>query len=169
MQILKATEADIPQLVSLVNSAYRGETSKQGWTTEANLLGGERTNENALSSEMNQPGVTILKAVNENEELLACVFLQNQQASLYLGMLTVSPALQNKGLGKLLLNKAELIAKEQNCHSVIMTVISVRAELIAWYERHGYVRTGKTKPFVEGEHIGNPKKPLEFLVLEKRI
>jgi ribosomal protein S18 acetylase RimI-like enzyme len=169
MQIIKATENDLPQLVQLVNSAYRGESSKQGWTTEAALLGGVRTTESNLLKEMNEPGVSILKLENEQQELLACVFLQVLESKLYLGMLTVRPDLQNKGLGKILLQHAEQFANSLKLPVIEMTVISERTELIDWYKRHGYTPTGKTKPFVEGVHIGNPVKPIEFLVLTKMV
>lgn len=169
MEIRIATEADIPQLVSLVNSAYRGDSSKVGWTTEADILGGIRTDELTLLEEMRQPGVTILKGTNEEGMIQACVFLQQNHKSIYLGMLTVSPVLQNKGIGKLLLQEAEQFAKENGCDTIHMTVISLRKELIAWYERHGYRDTGERKPFVEGVHIGNPVQPLEFIVMKKSI
>jgi ribosomal protein S18 acetylase RimI-like enzyme len=109
----------------------------------------------------------MLKAVNEAGAIVACVYLQQTDQKLYLGMLTVSPELQNKGVGKQLLQQAEQVAKERNCSHISMTVISVRKELIAWYERHGYRATSERKPFVVGEHIGNPLHPLEFIVLEK--
>lgn len=169
MEIKIATEADIPQLVSLVNSAYRGDSSKVGWTTEADILGGIRTDEPTLQEEMRQPGVTILKGTNEEGIIQSCVFLQQHEQSIYLGMLTVSPVLQNKGIGKLLLQEAEAFAKKKGCKSIDMTVISIRKELIAWYERHGYRDTGERKPFVEGVHIGDPMQPLEFIVMKKTV
>jgi hypothetical protein len=50
-----------------------------------------------------------------------------------------------------------------------MTVISVRTELIAWYERQGWSDTGKRKPFPENEPFGSPKQPLEFIILKKKV
>lgn len=167
MKILQATISDIPQLVQLINSAYRGESSRAGWTTEADLLTGIRTDSATLQQEMDQPGVYMLKVVNEEERIDACVFLHHQGDQLYLGMLTVSPVLQNQGIGKVLLQKAEETALQLKCTHICMTVISVRSELIAWYERHGYKATGERKPFIVGEHIGTPAQPLEFIVMEK--
>jgi ribosomal protein S18 acetylase RimI-like enzyme len=169
MNIIAATVTDIPALVALVNSAYRGESSKKGWTTEADLLGGIRTDEKSLTDMMNKPGSSLLICLNEKRELHGCVYLQKQETVLYLGMLTVSPDLQNAGIGKQLLAAATAHAKQNNCNTITMTVISVRCELIAWYERHGYRKTGETKPFPTDPSFGLPKQALEFVVMEKAI
>lgn len=166
-----AAESDIPALVSLVNSAYRGEGSKKGWTTEADLLDGLRTNEKSLQEIIAKPGSVILIYTDEKNKLVGCVNLQQQENKLYLGMLTVSPILQGAGIGKKLLAASESYAASNNFTAITMTVISVRQELIAWYERHGYQRTGETKPFpTEDPHaLGAPRIPLEFIYMEKRI
>jgi len=169
MHISKATDADIPSMVTLINSAYRGESSKKGWTTEADLLGGVRTSEKSLQDTMNKPGAVILVNRNDNGDITACVYLQKEPATFYLGMLTVSPLLQAGGIGGRLLNAAEAYVKEQNGNNITMTVISVRAELIAWYERHGYVKTGESKPFPADPAFGIPKQPLEFVVMKKTL
>jgi len=169
MHISKATDADIPSMVTLINSAYRGESSKKGWTTEADLLGGVRTSEKSLQDTMNKPGAVILVNRNDNGDITACVYLQKEPGTFYLGMLTVSPLLQAGGIGGRLLNAAEAYVKEQNGNNITMTVISVRAELIAWYERHGYVKTGESKPFPTDPAFGIPKQPLEFVVMKKTL
>jgi len=167
--ITKATLQDIPALNILINSAYRGETSKKGWTTEAHLLEGKRTNEEELTQTILDPKNTILK-FTENDKIIGSVLLVKKEHQLYLGMLTVSPELQNSGLGKKLLAEAENHAKTIGLSSIIMTVISVREELIAWYKRRGYVDTGKREAFPEdGIHITVSEEPLEFIYLEKRI
>ena len=164
-----ATEKDIPALNILVNSAYRGDASKQGWTTEADLLDGIRTDEESLKELMHQPNAFLLKYEEENK-ILGCVYLKQEDDKLYLGMLTVSPLLQNKGIGKILLNASEDEARKRNCTAVFMTVISQRTELINWYKKHGYYDTGKTKPFPENDpRFGIPKTKLEFIVLEKKV
>ena len=169
MEIRIATEADIPQLVSLVNSAYRGDSSKVGWTTEADILGGIRTDEPTLLEEMRQPGVTILKGTNEEGTIQSCVFSTTRTKYLSRNAHRI-PVLQNKGIGKLFVTgKAEAFGKKKGCKSIDMTVISIRKELIAWYERHGYRDTGERKPFVEGVHIGNPMQPLEFIVMKNSL
>ena len=165
--ITKATTNDIPELNILVNSAYRGESSKRGWTTEEHLLGGIRTDEEGLLQTFENEQITILK-YTENDKIIGTVSLEKQGEKLYLGMLTVSPDLHGGGIGKQLLKAAEVFAREEKIPKIVMTVISVRAELIAWYERHGYIRTGETKPFpMDDPNFGMPKEFLEFVVLEK--
>ena len=164
-----ATTNDIPALNILVDSAYRGESSKKGWTTEEHLLGGIRTDEKGLSQTFDNESITVLK-YTKNDKIIGTVSLEKQDQKLYLGMLTVSPDLQGGGIGKQLLKAAEVFAQEERIPKIVMTVISVRSELIAWYERHGYVRTGETKPFpMDDPNFGIPKEFLEFIVLEKKL
>lgn len=163
-----STISDIPELVQLVNSAYRGDSSRIGWTTEADYLDGIRIDEEALRSILEAPGSTILK-YTQNGAIKACVHLQNQGAELYLGMLTVHPELQGAGIGKTLLKASEKFGRQQGCESIVMTVISIRDELIAWYVRHGFKRTGQKLPFPNDPRYGIPKQALEFDVLKKEI
>jgi ribosomal protein S18 acetylase RimI-like enzyme len=168
-QISKASLTDVPAINQLVNSAYRGDESKKGWTTEADLLDGTRIDEAALCDLIKRPDTTILTC-EENESLLGCVELRKEGEKLYLGMLSVKPDIQGKGIGKKLLTAAEGFAKEQRCVKIFMTVISVRQELIDWYVRHDYQLTGEKKPFVVPDsRWGLPKQQLEFVVLEKSI
>ncbi len=167
--ITKATLEDVTSLNKLINSAYRGESSKQGWTTEANLLHGLRTTEEELTGTILEPKNTILKFTDANS-LIACVLLIKKEQQLYLGMLTVLPALQNSGIGKKLLHEAEIHAISLGLPKITMTVISVREELIAWYKRRGYFDTGAREPFpVSDVHVSISDQPLEFIVLEKKI
>lgn len=168
--IAKATIEDIPQLVALLNSAYRGEGSKQGWTTEADLIAGEQRTDIATVKEvMDQPGSIILKYTNEEGEIIGTVNLQQHERGLYLGMFAVSPVLQGGGIGKQLLKAADEYAKEVSVATIYMSVVSVRKELIDWYKRHGYAETGERKPFVEDEITGKHLQKLEFITLEKNI
>jgi ribosomal protein S18 acetylase RimI-like enzyme len=169
MRLSKATAENIPQLLTLINSAYRGDSSKKGWTTEADLLDGIRTDADSLEEMINKRDAVILQSFNEDSILEGCVYLEKRQNKMYLGMLTVSPLEQAKGIGKQLLAAAEKYAGEQQCTNMEMTVISVRTELIAWYQKHGYYNTGKTKPFPNDIRFGIPKQPLEFIVLQKEI
>jgi len=170
MPVLPATIQDIPELVVLINSAYRGEASKKGWTTEADLLEGElRTNEETVEQLMQTKGAVFLKFVNEWNDMEGCVFLDKKGNKLYLGMLSVSPNLQAKGTGKLLMNAAVSYAKEKECDAIYMRVISIRHELINWYEKQGYYKTGQTEPFPNDHRFGVPTQPLEFLIMEKKI
>jgi ribosomal protein S18 acetylase RimI-like enzyme len=165
--ITPATINDTPALVRLVNSAYRGDASKAGWTTEAHLLDGIRTDEASITQLINKPGGVILKNVNGNNELMGCVYLQKNQSHMYLGMLSVLPTAQTNGIGKKLIEASEEYAMEQLCNEVVMTVISVRTELIEWYKRRGYTLTGETQPFPNDLKFGIPKQPLEFVVMKK--
>lgn len=168
--IAKATIEDIPQIVDLLNSAYRGEDSKKGWTTEADLIAGQqRTDAANVTEVMNQPGSIILKYTNEEGEIIGTMNLQQQERGLYLGMFAVSPVLQGAGIGKQLLRAADDYAKEVSVATIYMSVVSVRKELIGWYKRHGYAETGERKPFVEDEVTGRHLQPLEFITLEKNI
>lgn len=167
--ITKAVAQDALELDKLVNAAYRGDSSRLGWTTEADLLDGTRTDATAIKELIETPGVTVLKYVESNE-ILACVELKRESDKLYLGMLTVKPMLQGKGIGKELLKAAEEEAKKLTCTSIFMTVISVRKELIDWYVRHGYHLTGEKKPFAFNDpRFGQPKMKLEFVMLEKKL
>jgi ribosomal protein S18 acetylase RimI-like enzyme len=169
LTITPATEADIPDLVTLVNSAYRGDSSRQGWTTEAHLLDGQRTDADNLRELLTAPGATILQARTAAGELLASVYLKNQAPDLYLGMLSVSPGHQAYGIGKQLMAAAEAHAQRLGCTSLLISVISVRHELLAWYERHGFQRTGETVAFPTDTRFGIPKQELVLLLLRKNL
>jgi N-acetylglutamate synthase-like GNAT family acetyltransferase len=163
-----AGENDIEKLDTLVNSAYRGESSRKGWTTEADFLDGIRVDQQGLREMIKDKNSVILIASLDNK-VNGCVYLQQQQDNTYLGMLTVNPELQAKGLGKKILAKAEDWALQQQSKKIIMTVITLRHELIHWYERNGYQTTGEKKPFPDDPRFGIPKQPLEFVVMEKKL
>jgi ribosomal protein S18 acetylase RimI-like enzyme len=170
MKIAAAIPEDIPSLVALINNAYRGDASRKGWTTEADLLNGElRTDENVLLELMMKPGAYFLKCINEATDILGCVYLEKNETRLYLGMLSVSPVQQAKGIGKKLMKAAEHYAGQLDCKAIFMRVISVRVELINWYEKQGYRKTGETEPFPEDHRFGIPTQLLEFLMMEKQI
>ncbi|WP_339919551.1 GNAT family N-acetyltransferase [uncultured Flavobacterium sp.] len=164
-----ATLEDVSELNKLINSGYRGEFSKKGWTTEANILEGSRTNEAELKEIIGTNENKLLKFTEDNQ-IIGCVLLVEKEQQLYLGMLTVSPMLQNSGIGKKLLQQAEVHAQALGLPKIVMTVISMRTELIDWYKRHGYIDTGNREPFpVSDIHISIVEQPLEFIVLEKKI
>jgi ribosomal protein S18 acetylase RimI-like enzyme len=174
MHISAAHKEDIPALVKLLNDAYRGEASKQGWTTEADMVAGDlRTDEVNMNELMQMPGATFLKYVNDeigsdSNRIEGCVFLHKREGKLYLGMFCVSPALQNKGIGKQIMATAERYALQHNCPAVFMRVISIRHELIEWYERQGYHKTGEIQPF-DDTKFGTAKQPIDFIVLQKDL
>lgn len=169
MSIIPATLTDVPELVVLINSAYRGESSKKGWTTEANLIGGQRIDNEGLAEQMNDPDATILKYTNHDGQITGCVHLQKRGEKLYLGMLTVSPTLQANGLGRLLLQAAEDYARSIHYHTITMTVITTRTELLEWYERRGYAKTGEVIPLNITERNGILNQPVEMFKLEKTV
>ncbi len=170
MSISNATLDDLPELLTLVNSAFRGDSARQGWTHESDLIEGtQRIDEPALREVLQRPGTVILKYCNASGDLEGCVMLDKKERGLYLGMLTVAPARQAAGIGKQLLVAAEEYARRELCSCIYMTVFSVRPELIAWYERHGYRRTGETRPYQPDPRFGVPTQDLEFVVLEKSL
>ncbi|MBD1384108.1 GNAT family N-acetyltransferase [Mucilaginibacter rigui] len=169
MAITPATLTDVPELVALINSAYRGESSKKGWTTEANLIGGQRIDNEGLTEQMSDPDAVILKNTNEEDSITGCVYLQKRGEKLYLGMLTVSPTLQANGLGRRLLTTAEDYARNINYHTITMTVITTRTELLDWYERRGYTKTGEVIPLNITKRNGILNQPVEMFKLEKTI
>jgi len=169
IQLQRAELGDASELANLVNSAYRGDSSRAGWTTEADLLDGGRTDAIALTETLKTTGQIMLKYV-EDGEIIGCVYLHQEKDKLYLGMLSVKPTAQNKGIGKKLLAAAEEEARRLGCMAVFMQVISVRKELIDWYVRHGYHLTGERKKFdINDPRFGLPKTPLEFIFLEKQL
>ena len=166
-----AQRVDIEAIVALVESAYRGEGSKQGWTTEADLLDGQRTDAAGVGELIGKLNGRVLLA-ETGGELLACAQVERQGTAGYFGMFSVRPGQQGGGIGRAMLAEAERIAREDwHCTEMHMTVISVRDELMAWYERRGYRRTGVKKPFPYGDaRFGQPlRDDLRFEVLEKPL
>jgi len=164
-----AAAGDVPRIVALVESAYRGDVSRQGWTTEADFLDGQRTDPLGVAALVDKPLNRILCAEKDGN-LLACCHLEKQGDACYFGMFAVDPTLQGGGVGKQMMVQAERIAaQEWKCTHMEMTVITIRHELIAWYERRGYRRSGVFKPFPYGdERFGIPKRDdLQFEVLVK--
>src|SRR5579885_652199 len=171
MQFRIATSNDIEAVVALTESAYRGEASRAGWTTEADFLDGQRTDREGVAEIVAKPGSRVLLAERMGE-LIACCHIEVQGAACYFGMFAVRPTRQGGGIGKQVLGEAERIAREEwRCARMEMTVISLREELIRWYERRGYRRTGIHKPFPYGdERFGIPKRAdLRFELLVKPL
>lgn len=166
-----AVEADIPELVELVESAYRGDASRAGWTTEADYLEGQRTDADGVRQVINTPD-SVLLVVERAGELIACCQLEHRGDHVYFGMFAVRPGLQGGGLGKEILAEAERRAREAwDAKEMRMTVVNVREELIAYYVRRGYRRTGELSPFPYGdERFGVPlRDDLAFELLVKSL
>ncbi|MEU2603306.1 GNAT family N-acetyltransferase [Streptomyces albus] len=166
-----AEEADIPALTVLVESAYRGESSRAGWTTEADLLEGRRTDREGVGAVVRDPD-SIMLVVERDGALVACCQLEHRGAEAYFGMFAVSPLLQGTGIGRAVLAEAErTVRAEWGAERMRMQVIRQREDLIAWYERRGYRRTGELAPFPYGdERFGIPQRPdLAFEMLVKPL
>ena len=166
-----AAAADVPAIVALVESAYRGESGRRGWTTESNLLDGQRTDVADVSALISRPGSRVLIAERDGQLKASCHIERREKAG-YFGMFAVDPGEQGSGIGKQVLAEAERIVRDEwQCRGINMTVIVQRTELIAWYERRGYRRTGEYQPFPYGdERFGIPRRDdLRFEVLLKDL
>jgi ribosomal protein S18 acetylase RimI-like enzyme len=166
-----ATLADIPALHALIEGAYRGEGSRAGWTTEADLIDGQRTDAEVLRGLLTSPRKRFVLGV-EDDELIACVLVSDEGDAAYMGMFVVRPDLQSRGIGKIVLAEVERIAREDLGRAAVrMQVIAQRAPLLEWYARRGYLPTGERAPFPYGNvRAGLPKREdLEFVILRKEL
>jgi ribosomal protein S18 acetylase RimI-like enzyme len=167
-----AAERDVPAIVGLIESAYRGEGSREGWTTEEHLLGGQRTDPDAVLAVVRAPDSAMLLAESEGTLAGCCQVQRRAAGEAYFGMFSVDPGRQGQGWGGEILTEAERRARDEwGARRMVMTVLAQRPELIAWYERRGYRRTGETRPFPYGNaRFGIPKRPdLSFDVLSKSL
>ncbi len=166
-----ASLTDGEAIVRLVNSAYRGESSRDGWTTEADLLDGQRTDATEICRLIDMRDSLFLLCLSDNV-IIGSVHLQKlDEVAAYMGMLVILPVLQGKGVGKRFIREAEELAQARwEAARIQIQVITYRNELIAFYERLGYCRTGEIKPFPDDPRFGIPKVPsLKFEVLERQF
>jgi ribosomal protein S18 acetylase RimI-like enzyme len=169
-----AANSDLEAIVALVNSAYRGDSSRAGWTTEAEFLGGQRTDPATLRADLAARPAAVMLTLRDDPggELLGSVWLEPEGPEVwYLGMLTVRPDLQSRQLGRTLLGEAESFAAARGAKRIPLGLINHRQSHIAWYERRGYAATGETEPFPYGdERFGLPlRDDLTFVMFEKTL
>lgn len=169
----KATAADIPAVLRLILSAYRGETSRAGWTTEADLVDDERIDAEGVLAKINEPHGAVLLAHDASGALAACCEVLRRDAGLaYFGLFAVDPTRQAGGIGRQVLAEAEAYAKTAwGVTSMEMSVIWTRDELIAWYVRRGYSKTEETRPFPYAELVNGKalRDDLYFSILVKSL
>ena len=165
--ISKAEKGDIPALVLLVNNAYKGDPGSKGWTSEGTLMEGQRTSEIEMERLLDQPEKENFKCSTTNKKIVGFVSLEEKEEFLYLGLLTVAPWAQAAGIGRRLLEFGETHARNLRKPAVRITVINIRKELVAWYERRGYRATGKIESFPPGIYIS--KIPLHLIEMKKAI
>ena len=170
------SEAELPELVALVNAAYRGAGTLPGWTSEVGLVNGERVTLAALRSDVAAIPSLRIYLLREPPKLLACVRVEDghgmhNEPVCYISMLAVHPEWQDAGLGRRMLEFAEAEGRRGGARAARMSVVSVRTALIAWYERRGYRRTGETEPFpYDDARFGQPQqRGLEFVLLQKEL
>ena len=172
IEIRDAVPADIPALHRLIESAYRGEASRAGWTTEADLLEGQRTDPQGLADIVSDPAQGLLTAWRGGD-LVGCILIADRgEGAGSFGMLSVSPTLQGGGLGRRLVEAAHrTLAERFGARRVRISVFPQRETLIAWYERLGYRKTAETLPFPYGDlRFGLPKRDdLYFVVMEHEL
>lgn len=167
-----AGSPDVGAIVRLVDSAYRGDASRAGWTTEADLLDGQRTDAKAVSTVVDARDSAMLVAEADGHLAGCCQLERRPGGEVYFGMFAVRPGRQGRGLGQEILAEAERLAREEwGAVTMIMTVLVQRLDLIAWYQRRGYRLTGRSRPFPYGEErFGIPRRPdLSFVELAKRL
>lgn len=171
LQFRCAGHADIDAVVALVQLAYRGEASRRGWTTEADLLDGQRVDAEGVGELITRPDSQVVLAFL-GTDLVGCIHVERLDGQGYFGMFSVHPERQGGGIGDRLLGEAERLAQDRFAVTrMCCTVISLRSELIAWYQRRGYRSTGEFKPFPYGDaRFGLPKRDdLRFEVFEKEL
>lgn len=169
-QLRPAVLSEIEALTAVINRAYRPVQGQEGWTHEALWVSGERVKPQALVATLSNPYRHLLVLALGDELVGSALITTKEDGTAYIGLLTIDPVYQAKGLGSRLLQDAEKYAKEKlNAYRIIMSVVDVRTELIAFYERRGYVQTGHSLPYPNDKNVGEPKQPLMLIEMEKDI
>lgn len=172
MQLRPATDNELAIAAQLINAAFRGDGANRGWTNEQDFIEGLRTDEAELRIELQQnPGARLYLLRDEDGVLLGCVWLAPKSVAVwYLGLLSIRPDLQDRKIGRRLLDDAETIARDNGATTMRITVVNIRTELMAWYQRRGYRLTGESEPFPHESPFAKAKRAdLSLLVLEKAL
>lgn len=169
LELRIATESDASEIAELVNAAYRPSHDTAGWTHEAELIAGPRTTPAQVAEAIQKPNSAILVHC-ENSAIVACVHVEKEDSDCHIGMLAVNPAVQATGIGKQMLALAESYASEAlRAEKFVLVVVSARSELVAFYLRRGYQKTGSVMDYPLSAGVGIPRNPaLKIEVLEKR-
>ena len=163
--ITAADKKDAAAITELINSAYEGVAGSPGWTSEGTFMQGERITEPEIATLLGRADADCYTCTL-NGEIIGFVSLEKQAGFVYLGLLTVSPQVQAGGIGRRLLTFGEDYARAHGLGAVHITVVNIRYELIAWYERRGYRATGKTVPFPKADR---PKQAVELMEMKKEL
>ncbi|RYE10358.1 MAG: GNAT family N-acetyltransferase [Hyphomicrobiales bacterium] len=164
-----ATPADVPALALLIERAYRGPEAAKGWTNEAEILTGPRSSPEEIAGLIADPEARFLVAL-DGDRPVACALLKRHGTGAYFGMFAIDPAVQGGGLGKLMMTRADAAVRELwNANYLRLSVISLRDQLIAWYERRGFVQTGQHEPFPFDSSPGALRTDFHLTVLQKAL
>jgi ribosomal protein S18 acetylase RimI-like enzyme len=172
LKFRRAETSDAGAIVRLVEAAYRGDASRAGWTTEADLLDGRRTDTEAVQAIVGGSDAMMLVAEADGQLAGCCQLERRGDAEAYFGMFAVPPGAQGQGRGREILAEAERLARDEwGAGTMVMTVLAQRPDLIAWYQRCGYRLTGRSMPFPHGNgRFGVPRRPdLRFVELKKSL
>ena len=168
-----AQSADITKLVDLINSAYRQQHGNS-WTSEAEIVTGQRINASQLEHALSQDHFQLWIAL-QDEQIVACIGLTFNLYDVEIGTFCITPHFQNQGIGKQVLDFAENYVRQkirlehQHLNDFVMWVLSARTELIAYYERRGYVQTGSVDDYPLNADVGRPMIDLHLIEMRKAI
>lgn len=162
--------SDIPSLVKLINQSYR-EQQGRSWTTEVEFVKGQRISHEQLEQQLELSNSLLIVAETDSSKIVACIGLNFQDNNVEIGTFCTDPHIQNMKVGRCVLEYAEQFAlqKAPELDSAVMYVLDVRSELIAYYERRGYVKTGNEEPYPIDADVGMPLIPIKLIEMKKDL
>ncbi|MCH7335175.1 GNAT family N-acetyltransferase [Acinetobacter sp. NIPH 2699] len=170
LNIRKAKIDDLEQLVKLINAAYRTQSGRS-WTTERDFIVGHRITSDQLLGALQQSNFELFVGEAEQDQLLACIGLTYQKDCVEIGTFAIDPSVQNLGYGRKVLDSIEeyITNNYPIVTNLIMYVLDIRTELIAYYERRGYQVTGHIESYPIGADVGQPLVPTQLIEMRKTI